>query len=197
MGAPAAMQAMVRGFNVCLEWTFELSYLGGRQLSAGKFILERSGEGFNATDLEFWRRNDLWPLWKTYWRGCSSLSSLLLLRNNSVWKPTTLKKSFQLEDGIHNVIMTRNLTPERYIGLFEVLSETGSVHWVQWRFFNWLYTAFFVWPWKMVSVSVRYLFYQRKNQNMEGAFHLGKKKRKFRWQQRWNFQLVKSCSIWL
>ena len=27
----------------------------------------------------------------------------------------------------------------------------------------------------MVSASVGYLFYQRKDQNMEGAFHLGKK----------------------
>lgn len=51
-------------------------------------------------------------------------------------KAATLKKSFQLEHGIRNVIMTRNLTPERYISLFEVLSETESVHWVQWRFFN-------------------------------------------------------------
>ena len=28
-----------------------------------------------------------------------------------------------------------------------------------------------------------------------GAFHLGKKARKFRWEQKWNFRLVKSCSI--
>ena len=35
--------------------------------------------------------------------------------------------------------MTRNLMPERYISLFEVLRENGSFHWVEWRFFNWLY----------------------------------------------------------
>ena len=80
------------------------------------------------------------------------------MENNKIWRRQEKKGSHQLKAKLKAV--QQSLTSDFrdhlqfFIGLESLQYETLTLIVVL------LFRAIFVWPWKMVSVSVRYLFYQ-------------------------------------